>query len=260
MQGTVTATDGAIGGWTLADGYIYGLRSGTPAGADENDGIVLKAGIAGSTTTVSNISVYENTEKSRFTEGIEKALRLAEGLVVLEYRGEDHLFSQLMACPACQIALPEMEPRLFSFNAPQGACPTCNGLGQLSVFTEEKLCNPKLSMSDGALRCFTERGNILFTRIDERHMNDLYRQFSINRRTSWKKLPEETRKLVLHGSAEVPLASPTSSVFPVSSARKFKTANGPESLRSSSLFTALPKARWKNFRKPLYALIVRGGA
>ena len=63
MQGTVTATDGAIGGWTLADGYIYGLRSGTPAGADENDGIVLKAGIAGSTTTVSNISVYENTEK-----------------------------------------------------------------------------------------------------------------------------------------------------------------------------------------------------
>ena len=58
----------------------------------------------------------KNEEKSRFTEGIEKALRLAEGLVVLEYRGKDHLFSQLMAWPACQIALPEMEPRLFSFN------------------------------------------------------------------------------------------------------------------------------------------------
>ena len=55
----------------------------------------------------------KNEEKSRFTEGIEKALRLAEGLVVLEYRGKDHLFRLLMACPACQIALPEMEPRLF---------------------------------------------------------------------------------------------------------------------------------------------------
>ena len=51
----------------------------------------------------------KNEEKSRFTEGIEKALRLAEGLVVLEYRGKDHLFSQLMACPACQIALQEMD-------------------------------------------------------------------------------------------------------------------------------------------------------
>ena len=147
----------------------------------------------------------KNEEKSRFTEGIEKALRLADGLVVLEYRGKDHLFSQLMACPACQIALPEMEPRLFSFNAPQGACPTCNGLGKLSIFTEEKLCDPKLSMADGALKCFTERGNILFTRIDERHLNDLYRQFSINRRTPWKKLSEETRKLILHGNADVPL-------------------------------------------------------
>ncbi|MGA0293878.1 MAG: excinuclease ABC subunit UvrA [bacterium] len=166
----------------------------------------------------------KNEEKSRFTEGIEKALRLAEGLVVLEYRGKDHLFSQLMACPACQIALPEMEPRLFSFNAPQGACPTCNGLGQLSIFTEEKLCDPKLSMADGALKCFTERGNILFTRIDERHLNDLYRQFSINRRTPWKKLSEETRKLILHGNADVPLG--ISNVFRFSGQLRKKIQNG----------------------------------
>ncbi|HJM05011.1 MAG TPA: excinuclease ABC subunit UvrA [SAR324 cluster bacterium] len=205
-----------------AEGYVRARIDGTIRRLDEE--IQLARYEKHTLELVIDRLELNNEEKSRFTEGIEKALRLAEGLVVLEYRGEDHLFSQLMACPACQIALPEMEPRLFSFNAPQGACPTCNGLGQLSVFTEEKLCNPKLSMSDGALRCFTERGNILFTRIDERHMNDLYRQFSINRRTSWKKLPEETRKLVLHGNAEVPLG--ISNVFRFSGQLRKKIQNG----------------------------------
>ena len=118
-------------------------------------------------------------EKSRFTESVEKALLLGNGLAILHYGKKtaenetknhleqspekDHLFSQLMACPSCQIALPEMEPRLFSFNAPQGACPSCNGIGQLSTFSEEKLCDPELSISEGAIKCFTEKGNLLYT-------------------------------------------------------------------------------------------------
>ena len=205
-----------------AEGYVRARIDGTIRRLDED--IQLARYEKHTLELVIDRLELKNEEKSRFTEGIEKALRLAEGLVVLEYRGKDHLFSQLMACPACQIALPEMEPRLFSFNAPQGACPTCNGLGQLSIFTEEKLCDPKLSMADGALKCFTERGNILFTRIDERHLNDLYRQFSINRRTPWKKLSEETRKLILHGNADVPLG--ISNVFRFSGQLRKKIQNG----------------------------------
>ncbi len=144
-------------------------------------------------------------EKSRFTEGVEQALKLAEGLVLLHYRGHDHLFSQLMACPSCQIAIPEMEPRLFSFNAPQGACQTCNGLGTVTVFNETKLCDGEKSLEDGAFRFVTERGNILFTRIDQDHFSLLYKKFDIDPLVPWKQLPKHQRDLILHGNADIPI-------------------------------------------------------
>ncbi len=115
---------------------------------------------------------------------------------------KDHLFSQLMACPSCQIALPEMEPRLFSFNAPQGACPSCNGIGQLSTFSEEKLCDPELSISEGAIKCFTEKGNLLYTKVDQRHVNSLLKNFEINDKTLWKNLSVEHRQLILYGNTK----------------------------------------------------------
>jgi len=150
-------------------------------------------------------------EKSRFTEGVEKALQLAEGLVVLNYRDRDHLLSQLLACPKCQTALPEMEPRLFSFNAPQGACPTCNGLGVLNTFVEDKFCDPGLSLRDGALLCCTERGNILFTRIDHTHLRAACNKLKVSWTTPWGELPEEQRNLLLHGKGSAPLG--VSNVF-----------------------------------------------
>ena len=156
-------------------------------------------------------------EKSRFTESVEKALLLGNGMAILHYRKrstendneihqeEDHLFSQLMACPSCQIALPEMEPRLFSFNAPQGACPTCNGIGQTSTFTEEKLCNSRLSVLDGAIQCFTEKGNLLYTRIDQRHVRKMLGTFGISEKSLWKNLPVEQRQLILYGNTKMKL-------------------------------------------------------
>ncbi|MFL2807719.1 MAG: excinuclease ABC subunit UvrA [bacterium] len=160
-------------------------------------------------------------EKSRFTEGVEKALLLGNGLAILHYakknqekgpenkleknQQKDHLFSQLMACPSCQIALPEMEPRLFSFNAPQGACPTCNGIGHTSTFTEEKLCDPELSISEGAIKCFTEKGNLLYTKVDQRHVNSLLKNFEINDKTLWKDLSVEQRQLILYGNTKMKL-------------------------------------------------------
>ena len=166
-------------------------------------------------------------EKSRFTEGVEKALLLGNGLAILHYAKksaeqdpenkleqspqEDHLFSQLMACPSCQIALPEMEPRLFSFNAPQGACPTCNGIGHTSTFTEEKLCDPELSIADGAIKCFTEKGNLLYTKVDQRHISSLLENFEISEKTLWKNLSVEQRQLILYGNTKMKLG--VSNVF-----------------------------------------------
>ena len=156
-------------------------------------------------------------EKSRFTESVEKALLLGNGMAILHYRkrgtendneihqDEDHLFSQLMACPSCQIALPEMEPRLFSFNAPQGACPTCNGIGQTSTFTEEKLCNSNMSVLDGAIECFTEKGNLMYTRIDQRHVRKLLGTFGISKKSLWKNLSVEQRQLILYGNTKMKL-------------------------------------------------------
>ena len=160
-------------------------------------------------------------EKSRFTESVEKALLLGNGLTILHYDKKtaenetknqleqspekDHLFSQLMACPSCQVALPEMEPRLFSFNAPQGACPSCNGIGQLSTFSEEKLCDPELSISEGAIKCFSEKGNLLYTKVDQRHVNSLMNNFGINDKTLWKNLSVEQRQLILYGNTKMKL-------------------------------------------------------
>ena len=160
-------------------------------------------------------------EKSRFTESVEKALLLGNGLAILHYGKKtaenetknqleqspekDHLFSQLMACPSCQVALPEMEPRLFSFNAPQGACPSCNGIGQLSTFSEEKLCDPELSISEGAIKSFTEKGNLLYTKVDQRHVNSLMNNFEINDKTLWKNLSVEQRQLILYGNTKMKL-------------------------------------------------------
>ena len=156
-------------------------------------------------------------EKSRFTESVEKALQLGDGIAILHYRkrstendneihhDEDHLFSQLMACPSCQIALPEMEPRLFSFNAPQGACPTCNGIGQTSIFTEEKLCDSNLSVLDGAIQCFSEKGNLMYTKIDQRHVNKLMDTFGISKKSLWKNLSVEHRQLILYGNTKMKL-------------------------------------------------------
>ena len=114
------------------------------------------------------------------------------------HQSEDHLFSQLMACPSCQIALPEMEPRLFSFNAPQGACPSCNGIGKTSNFTEEILCDPKLSVLDGALKCFSEKGNLMYTRIDQRHVNKLMDIFGISKKSIRYCLCERTRNVIFN--------------------------------------------------------------
>jgi excinuclease ABC subunit A len=102
--------------------------------------------------------------KRRLTDSLEKALRLADGLVIVSKirdrsfdlptipkNLEDKLYSEKYACPNCNISLPELEPRMFSFNSPQGACPSCEGLGSKLRIDSDLIVNPRLSVNEGGI-------------------------------------------------------------------------------------------------------------
>ena len=90
--------------------------------------------------------------EARLTEAVESAVGLSEGNIIVEIDGNDYFYSENFACPICDISLPEINPRLFSFNAPYGACPECNGLGQkLEVDENKMILDKKLSIREGGL-------------------------------------------------------------------------------------------------------------
>ncbi len=106
------------------------------------------------------------------------------------------LFSSRYSCPVCEYALPELEPRLFSFNSPVGACPTCDGLGVAQFFDPARVVvHPELSLAAGAVRGWDRRNAYYFQLIQS-----LSRHYGFSVDTPWNELPEESRQAVLFGS------------------------------------------------------------
>jgi excinuclease ABC subunit A len=139
--------------------------------------------------------------KLRLAESFETALNLSEGIACIsnmEGEAPDRLFSSKHACPVCDYSLTELEPRLFSFNNPAGACPTCDGLGVHQFFDEDKIIqDPSLSLSDGAIRGWDKRNVYYF------HMlSSLAKHYGFNVDTPWSKLKAKQREAVLYGSGE----------------------------------------------------------
>lgn len=137
--------------------------------------------------------------KLRLAESFETALNLSEGIVCvsdMDGAAPDRLFSSKHACPICDYSLSELEPRLFSFNNPAGACPTCDGLGMHQFFDEDKLIqDPSLSLADGAIRGWDKRNVYYF------HMlTSLAKHYGFNVDTPWSKLKAKQREAVLYGS------------------------------------------------------------
>ncbi|MFH2019526.1 MAG: excinuclease ABC subunit UvrA, partial [bacterium] len=98
--------------------------------------------------------VYLANIRSRLATAVEQALTLSDGLVLLNFGELDQLFSEKFSCPTCNISLPELEPRLFSFNSPLGACTTCKGLGTIQKIDPVRILNPKLSIKEGGILPF----------------------------------------------------------------------------------------------------------
>jgi excinuclease ABC subunit A len=138
--------------------------------------------------------------KQRLAESFETALRLADGrAIALEMdTAQEKLFSSKFACPICSYSLPELEPRLFSFNNPMGACPECDGLGQITFFDPKRVvAHPSLSLAAGAVKGWDRRNQFYFQMLQS--LAAFY-EFDID--AAFEDLPEKVRKTLLYGSGK----------------------------------------------------------
>jgi len=136
----------------------------------------------------------------RLKESIENALRLSNGLLRVNCLDTDKeiLFSAKFACPQCGYSLTELEPRIFSFNNPMGACKACDGLGVEQFFDPEKIVhNPELSLAGGAIRGWDRRNLYYFSLLVS-----LANHYKFNIEAPYKKLPEKIRQILMHGSGK----------------------------------------------------------
>src|SRR5579862_969932 len=141
----------------------------------------------------------------RLAESFETALRLSNGLARLTFLDEpdreELVFSSKHACPVCGYSVPTLEPKLFSFNNPAGACPTCDGLGTKEFFDPNRVVvNPDLSLASGAVRGWDRRNAHYFQLIQS-----LARHYKFDIEAPWTELPTQVHKVLLYGSGDEPI-------------------------------------------------------
>ncbi|HEX5091424.1 MAG TPA: excinuclease ABC subunit UvrA [Burkholderiales bacterium] len=142
--------------------------------------------------------------QQRLAESFETALRHADGraIAVEADSGAEHLFSARFSCPACDYSLPELEPRLFSFNNPAGACPRCDGLGSIEFFDPKRVvAHPNLSLAGGAIRGWDRRNHFYYAMLQS-----LAAHHGFDIEAPWESLADEVQSLVLEGSGEAQIA------------------------------------------------------
>jgi excinuclease ABC subunit A len=135
----------------------------------------------------------------RLTDSLELAVKLGNGLVLVIREKEEVLFSEHLACPDCGVSYPEIEPSLFSFNSPQGACSACGGLGtQLAIDPDKVVPRQELSLREGAIRPWEQRTSAYYYPV----LEALAEHYQFDLRTPFQKLPASIQKIILYGSGE----------------------------------------------------------
>ena len=142
--------------------------------------------------------------KQRLAESFETALRNGDGraIVVDIDTGVEHLYSAKFACPICSYSLQELEPRLFSFNNPMGACPRCDGLGSISFFDPKRVVGfPQLSLASGAIKGWDRRNQFYF-----QMLQSLAKHYGFDLERPFDRLPERVQQMILYGSDKEKIA------------------------------------------------------
>lgn len=136
----------------------------------------------------------------RLAESFETALKVSEGIVIVapltDGDGAEHLFSANYACPICDYSISDLEPRMFSFNSPAGACPSCDGLGERQFFDPARIVQfPEASISEGAIRGW-DRRNFFYYQM----LKSLAAHYGFDVDTPWQKLGKKHQQILLYGS------------------------------------------------------------
>ncbi len=144
---------------------------------------------------VDRLVISGDEERPRLAEAVEIALKETGGLVTVVMDGYEKTYSEKFSCPACGFSLEELEPRLFSFNSPYGACPTCDGLGVITQIDPDLVIgDPELSILEGAVRPWGEPPPTILYRLER-----LASRYHVDLECPWDELPERFKNLVLYG-------------------------------------------------------------
>ncbi|MDE7158579.1 MAG: excinuclease ABC subunit UvrA, partial [Clostridiales bacterium] len=171
------------------DGIIYDLQ----------EEIKLEKNNKHTVSVVVDRLVVKEGILKRLTESLETALKLADGLVVIDCEGEETLFSSRYACPECNISIEEIEPRLFSFNTPWGACPECTGLGFKQSVDADLICPDRTkTLREGAIRI--SGWNLDSSSVTQMYLGALSRHYGFSLDVPVKDLPQGVFELLMYGN------------------------------------------------------------
>ncbi len=177
------------------DGVIYSIEEAERLNLDRQKRHSIEI-------VIDRYFLEEKSDRPRLSDSLETAAKLGDGLVVVQDAGtkEEWLFSENFSCPECNVSLPLLEPRDFSFNSPHGACPDCTGLGtRQEIDPEMVMPNKNLSLAEGAIKPWSKSGR---SRWYGRIMEALANKYGINLGVPVKQLPTEMINLILYGNGE----------------------------------------------------------
>jgi excinuclease ABC subunit A len=179
------------------DGIIYRVEEALARTIDRNKKHNIEA-------VIDRLVIDENLDKSRLVDSLETGLKLGKGIVIVSSKQKDEIFSEHFACEECGISLPELEPRLFSFNSPFGACPSCQGLGE-RLIVDPKLVIPNynLTLDEGAVMPWARASH----KIGRQgyfwwKLSDLSKKRNFALDVPVKELPQDVIKLILNGDGD----------------------------------------------------------
>lgn len=181
------------------DGYIRVRVNGETY--DLSEEITLEKNKKDNIDVIIDRIVLKEDIRSRLAESIEQAIKLSHGKVVIDYVGKKEVvYSENFACPYCDFSLPELEPRMFSFNAPFCSCPDCKGLGvKLKMDPDLVVPDQEKSLNAGAIKTLTDDPEAL----DFKRLECLCKHYKIDMNKPFKKLSKEHQNYILYGSDEI---------------------------------------------------------